>query len=303
VDYLTTAIIVPIYEENDAQYLQDLIQNVHEMVVAETKVAPSWGISKACEEALEIWKAYEEAKKALLAAAKEKQISIMSYSDLIEDSTSYYYTPSFTQRIRNYTKTGDIQNIEHLVEMLYIENAQKRHLDKIVIGKLHENIKATIMQLIHTEEMSEEAELRLDDLEKIAKEDMRAYFNELKKVFIQISNLYNRAKQSNQSRLITKIMDYINETYKDSSLGLGMVAAQFNISEGYISTLFKDQANINFTEYVEGLRITRACDLLENTETTISDIATQVGYNSVQSFRRAFKRIHGVSPSELRKKE
>ena len=116
------------------------------------------------------------------------------------------------------------------------------------------------------------------------------------------SDLVKLAKNQSQAQLVNRIKEYIQEVYVDSNLGLGMVASQFNISEGYISSLFKEQTGINFTEYVEDLRINRACDLLKDTSLNINDIGEQVGYNSVQSFRRAFKRIHGISPSELRKR-
>jgi YesN/AraC family two-component response regulator len=80
-----------------------------------------------------------------------------------------------------------------------------------------------------------------------------------------------------------------------------MIATTFNISEGYVSSLFKEQAGINFTDYVEKQRIRKACELLKTTEMNINEISEKVGYNSVQSFRRAFKRLHGFKPSELRK--
>ena len=56
---------------------------------------------------------------------------------------------------------------------------------------------------------------------------------------------------------------------------------------------------MNFAEYLEQLRIDQACTLLKE-GVLVSLIAEKTGYNSVQSFRRAFKRVKGVSPSEYR---
>ena len=72
------------------------------------------------------------------------------------------------------------------------------------------------------------------------------------------------------------------------------------MSESYLSTLFKEQSGGNFADYVEMLRIEKACELLQNSANTVNDVAEAVGYNSVQSFRRAFKRVKGVSPKKLR---
>jgi len=67
--------------------------------------------------------------------------------------------------------------------------------------------------------------------------------------------------------------------------------------------LFKRQTQIGFNEYVEKLRMAKAIDLLkeENEKReSIEVIAEKVGYNSVQSFRRAFKRVYGTTPKNYR---
>ena len=86
----------------------------------------------------------------------------------------------------------------------------------------------------------------------------------------------------------------------DSGLGLSRISSEFHISEGYVSSIFKEQSNVNFGDYVENIRINKACQLLKENEHTISEISEFVGYNSVQSFRRAFKRVMGISPKEYR---
>ena len=83
-------------------------------------------------------------------------------------------------------------------------------------------------------------------------------------------------------------------------MGLSRVGGEFRMSESYLSTLFKEQSGGKFADYVEKLRIEKACELLQDKNNTVNDVAETVGYNSVQSFRRAFKRVKGVSPKELR---
>ena len=55
---------------------------------------------------------------------------------------------------------------------------------------------------------------------------------------------------------------------------------------------------MNFADYVEQIRMNRACELLKEKKHNIEEIASLVGYNSVQSFRRAFKRVYGINPRE-----
>ena len=78
-------------------------------------------------------------------------------------------------------------------------------------------------------------------------------------------------------------------------------AEEFQISEGYLSYVFKEQSDINFADYLEQIRIKRAQELLKTGNNTVANVAELVGYNSVQVFRRAFKRVTGISPRDMKK--
>ena len=101
--------------------------------------------------------------------------------------------------------------------------------------------------------------------------------------------------------LMNKIKRYIESNYMDQNLCLYKVSSEFNLSEGYFTHLFKEQTDINFTDYLEKIRLDNAYILLKNPDLNITEIAEMVGYNSAQSFRRAFKRLFGVSPTDVRK--
>ncbi|MBU3113869.1 helix-turn-helix domain-containing protein [Clostridium lacusfryxellense] len=100
---------------------------------------------------------------------------------------------------------------------------------------------------------------------------------------------------------MNRIKRYIESNYMDSNLCLYKVSSEFNLSEGYFSHLFKEQTDINFTDYLEKIRLNNANILLKGQRLSINEIAQKVGYNSAQSFRRAFKRLYGVSPTDVRK--
>ena len=98
------------------------------------------------------------------------------------------------------------------------------------------------------------------------------------------------------------ITAYIDTNYGNNNLSLIFVADMFHISEPHLSLLFKQTMGINFSAYVEGVRIDKAKDLLKTTSMTVGDISEQVGYYSVNSFCRAFKRVTGFNASEYRRK-
>ena len=89
---------------------------------------------------------------------------------------------------------------------------------------------------------------------------------------------------------------HIRENYKNPALCLSKISDEFHISESYFSHMFKENMNVNFSVYLEDLRLTEAAHLIEKGESGINEIALEVGYNNQTSFRRAFKKKYGMTP-------
>jgi AraC-like DNA-binding protein len=79
------------------------------------------------------------------------------------------------------------------------------------------------------------------------------------------------------------------------------IAAQVRVSEEYLSRRFSKEKGMALFEYLNHVRIRKACQLLKRTNKSILQIAMEVGYNNQSFFGRYFKRIMGVSPREYRK--
>ena len=80
-----------------------------------------------------------------------------------------------------------------------------------------------------------------------------------------------------------------------------MVAEKFKLCDSYLSTFFKEQTGENYVSFVERLRMERACELLQDGAYSIDDISRMVGYSNAQTFRRAFKRRFGTTPTQFGK--
>lgn len=110
-----------------------------------------------------------------------------------------------------------------------------------------------------------------------------------------------RRKTENHDPITSFVMTYINE-HLDEDINLDMMADKLNITSGYLSTYFKEKTGLNFSDYLNDLRIRAAKDMLQNLDLRIQDVAARVGYHNVNSFIRMFKRHAGMTPGEFRKK-
>ena len=92
------------------------------------------------------------------------------------------------------------------------------------------------------------------------------------------------------------------EHHATEDLSLGQVAAAVHTSTFYFCKLFKRATGFNFTVFVSRTRIEKAKNLLLNPNLRISEIAYEVGFQSLTHFNRVFKKIMGQSPTDYRTK-
>ncbi len=99
--------------------------------------------------------------------------------------------------------------------------------------------------------------------------------------------------------LVEKAKSYIRENYS-REISLDDLSKEVNISPYYFSKIFKDESGTNFTEYLTGIRIQKAKELLADEELSIKEVGVMSGYGDPNYFSRIFKKQTGVTPREYR---
>jgi AraC-like DNA-binding protein len=98
---------------------------------------------------------------------------------------------------------------------------------------------------------------------------------------------------------IWRARNFIREHSHDE-LSLTKVAKAVNISSNHLSEKFKQVTGVNFVDYVARIRFDKARELLADGDLRISEIAFEVGFQSLSQFNRVFKKLSGKSPSAYR---
>lgn len=222
--------------------------------------------------------------------------------NIFEHISRTFNAPHFTfkqqQKLTNATKHHDIAVIDDVFDRLLLENTQERHLSSALKGVLLSSVEATL--LAAAEEMS--VEQNLSDLLHAVRRDgtFAERLEALRAAFKEIS-LTDAARPVSKNVLLRKqFEEYVLTRYQDSGLCVAGAAALFRLSESYFSMMFKELLGEPFSVYLENLRLQKAVELMRGSALTVEDIAAAVGYNNSATFRRAFKRVYGLSPVQYR---
>ena len=104
-----------------------------------------------------------------------------------------------------------------------------------------------------------------------------------------------------ESPVIARAREFIQQHYQ-SRLSLQLVAQAVHVDRFHLCRLFKNFTGVSFTAYVSRLRVETAKNLLLNPNLTVSEIAFEVGFQSISHFNLVFKRIVGESAGAYRRR-
>jgi AraC-like DNA-binding protein len=113
------------------------------------------------------------------------------------------------------------------------------------------------------------------------------------------SNQISMQQANSEPPVIAKARKFIEEHHTED-LSLSQVAQAVHTSVFYFCKLFKKVMGITFTEFVSRTRVEKAKNLLLNPNLRVSEIAYEIGFQSLTHFNRVFKKVVGESPTAYR---
>ncbi|MBQ8956763.1 MAG: AraC family transcriptional regulator [Lachnospiraceae bacterium] len=109
----------------------------------------------------------------------------------------------------------------------------------------------------------------------------------------------NAKKEEKLDSLVEEAKSYIAENYS-KDISLDEISGRVDVSPYYFTRLFKEETGETFLEYLTGLRMDKAKELMRDQSISVKDICTQVGYSDPNYFSRIFKKTVGKTPTEYR---
>ncbi len=194
--------------------------------------------------------------------------------------------------------------------MFHIYAADKEQVRGLVADVLRQNRQISwsslekLLMVFHESYRHIADKLRLDGEEEAWKE-VFAQKRDLDELEAVLPGLYEalvfETPVDKRSEYVGKyVKEYVARCYQDPGITIEGIAGELNLVPTYVSTLFKKEANISFSQYLSDYRIQKAKELLEQTDMKIKDVAFETGFGTYNNFTRVFKKKLGITPNEYK---
>jgi AraC-like DNA-binding protein len=121
------------------------------------------------------------------------------------------------------------------------------------------------------------------------------------KDFRLLSSVQLQCSEDDESMAqVNAVVSYISE-HCGETLSMTEVCERFRMPESRFSRFFRRATGNTFTDFVNRMRISKACQLLMDTDRYVTTICYEVGFNNVANFNRRFLEIKGMTPTDFRR--
>ncbi|MEK3686834.1 helix-turn-helix domain-containing protein [Paenibacillus sp. FSL R10-2736] len=298
--FSSTADRGPALKEDEMERLMDQgVQRVFE----EYRISVQGGFGEYFSSVTEVSQSFEQARQALEYAVYTNRKGVMRHQEVQIENTTYYYPLETEQRLISTIRAGELAEAERIIDATFAQNLGPRELSMEMKHQLIGEMKGTFLKLLD-QKIFMESPLGESVKRQIIDIDTSAALERIQTEFLELTGelcgFITNKKKDAHTQIIKQMYQYTAEMYADTELTLYRVAEHVERPEKYISQLFKEVTGVNYSDHLIKVRMDEAAVLLRESRYTVDEIAARVGYNSSHSFRRAFKRLTGISPSTYR---
>jgi two-component system, response regulator YesN len=274
-------------------------------------VTPFVGAGTVVDGVMGICLSYANARTAARHACHDLHAGdgLVWYSELPKGQGMYSYPLSLESRIVTLAHQGDRESVDELLRWVYRENFEQRQLTEAArlvlcreliatVGKAAENLRVPLGE---GEVAAAFRDLTLSLEEAAQDTDAQRFFLVLRATYSALCTGAEDRRRRHSRRLRDEILAYVAASSADPNLCLQSVAERFRLNEFYVSQFFKEHTGENFHQHLERLRLRSACRLLAKTDVAVAEIARVVGYASPGTFRKALRRVVGLTPRDVRR--
>ncbi|RRD93618.1 helix-turn-helix domain-containing protein [Clostridiales bacterium COT073_COT-073] len=214
---------------------------------------------------------------------------------------AYYYPLDVEEGLINYVEQRKEEETHLLLEHILNQNFKHHHMTAETVSLLTFAIIATINRLLNQQFKKVEdvyGEGIILYLELKAAEEEVAFKDKVHSLFQTLLEKLEDHQDYHEDSLAGRLLEYIHANYQ-TDISLNDVAEAFSITPTYVSMLFKKEYKTNFKDYLNRYKIEQAKEIMKNNKSVKNkELSEAVGFNSVNTFLRLFKKYTGETPGK-----
>ncbi|MNJ38802.1 Arabinose operon regulatory protein [compost metagenome] len=297
------------YPEDHAFRADYLIKKVGHTLSDLFGIVSAAGVGQVYDEVSRLADSYEEARSSILAIDLLKMRGVTVFG--AKGNSKSPEVLSFTSRMPILRSALESGNTNH-ARVVFAEFTKKiKEADSFTIGEAERMLRDIIVLF---NDMALDLGVPSDKLpvsgshSSLQAAGLSGDFSttdEYEQLLYRILEYYSeQIRQSmavNRPFNIEDIKDYIDQHYFED-IKISMFTEKYFLSREYLMKLFKQQFGYGIHEYMQKVRMDKACVLLDDPTLKIQDISEMLGYKDKNYFSKAYRNYYGESPSEYRAK-
>lgn len=258
------------------------------------------GIGNRYTDIFDVHYSFNEAKRAFREAYIWKYSNIIHFNNINNYLFNYEMPYTNLEKIYNTLMMGDSEQacklLDNVINDYILIHARNCNKQCYYISKqFYNEVLGVLLRISSHVDLSPAISDLMEYDDSISVLDMTNIF---KPAFDFAAEAVKSQSNISTYDLYLSILDFIKENYYNSELSLKMISQKYSLSESYISQCFKNGAGVNLSKYLEELRLAKAERMLLESDMSVQEIAQSVGYYTPNTFYKAFKRKHGIRPSD-----
>lgn len=121
----------------------------------------------------------------------------------------------------------------------------------------------------------------------------------MQEVILTVARKLTLGSSEKPSGLVERVTEYIRENFA-GDLSNKAIGRHFNYHPNYINRVMQKHIGQSLHQYVLSCRVSRALEMLQTTNLSVTEVAERVGFSSIKHFSQTFKSIYGYSPIHFR---
>ncbi|MCL2059122.1 MAG: helix-turn-helix domain-containing protein, partial [Oscillospiraceae bacterium] len=234
------------------------------------------------------------AQSALRLTSKEAPVHM--YTNSKGRSKTLAYDSGMSQRLNDMLMTGDSRYVNDYFDILLDRIARHPPSTETEICQIYYGIYSTVENVARS--LCENCgEIAMPEFSQ--DQGVREMILCFCKTCLDLCGLMAAQRIQANDRTVNGIVEFIRQHFTNCNMCAQFIADHFSVSEKYVFFSVKNLTGKSLSDYIQYLRFQRTEALLSG-DIDINKIPGMVGFNSVNTFYKAFKRTYGISPGKWR---